>query len=85
MTMTSLLALLVGEPASASASSSDIVEPGSVTLPGVADLAGDQHVARLELIDLDAHLRVPDEAVLQQRWRSSPAPPAARGRRAARG
>ena len=67
MTSTSLLAFCVGDPASASASSSDIVVPGSVTLPGRADFAGHEHAARLELIDLDAHLRVLEVARLQQR------------------
>ena len=57
MTSTSLLAFCVGEPASASASSSDIVVPGSVTLPGVRTSPRHEHAARLELIDLDAHLR----------------------------
>ena len=35
ITSTSLLAFGVGDPANASASSSDIVVPGSDTLPGV--------------------------------------------------
>ena len=40
---------------------------GQRQFPGRADFAGDDHAAGLELIHLDADLRVPDVARLQQR------------------
>ena len=65
--MTSLLALAVGEPASASASSSVMVVPVIVILPGRAHLADDVHELALVLVDLDPDLRVPDIAGRQHR------------------
>ena len=57
----------VGEPASASASSSVIVVPVIVILPGARTSPLTQTTGALELIDLDPHLRVPEEAGREHR------------------
>ena len=65
-TVSSLLAEDVAEPAAASASSS-VIEPVIVIFPGCAHFAAHEHALALELADLDAHLRIPDESGRQQR------------------